>query len=611
VSDRNDIEPIANQLPVALFENHASTGIYKLDEADVLTQANLAFATLQGYEAVEDIRGISVRTMFANPSDADWIRQRLIAQQTLLQQQVVMRRRNGETYRASLTAVPFLGANQEYLGCGGLLEDTGKEEEYERLFNAIPVGFYRIENRAAKEIVVDCNDEFARINGLATRRDMIGRDIRDFHYSPEETAHFMDRIAEAASTGGSVLGAQLRIRTASGAVKTLEVNSRPQFENGLILGRTGAVRDITAEVEMREMISLLTSDIGTTLHAFRHTLTQLKYSLGAIGDILMGAPNSRHSATTPQELEQQVRGPLRELSSGINGLLAAIASVSHAEALHESDRERLVYLRDAMEKYKDRIPDAHWRDYWRSGAIEIIAICERLRPSTVARATYRHVIETAKRIATITGLATLSVAREAVEAIEAPVRSLYELVAFGFRPVAQREVVAIESCVIDAIANLTGFADERKVSIEFNRRSPKEVLISRVDVTRAISNLLHNAIKYSWTRDRARTRVNVSIDDSDAARVVVRVENWGTPIPQEELMRGLLFRVGFRGRFSSDRGRMGTGVGLADALRIARAHNGDIRVESRPASRTGDPTQYDQPFITTVCLELPRPTTDV
>lgn len=587
-----------------LFDLHLPTGVYRLDEKDVVTHANLGFAKVHGYHSVEEVKGKNVREFYAKAEEADRIKEQLVREQALHREEVMLRRRNGEIFPAYLTAIPFYN-RQQYAGRGGVVEDRTREEQYERLLFDIPVGFYVVERRDSKDIVVDCNEEFARIHDVPSREAMIGRDVRLFHYSDDDTKRLLDQISEAARADGAVLGAQLRIRTALGNVKTLEINSRPQVRDQKIVGRTGAIRDITNEVEMRNTITTLTSDIGAVLHTFRHTLTQLKHSISSVADALAGTPKSRDALRTPEELEEAIRGPLNELTSAVENLVAAMNNAAHAP-LDRRDREALIRVAGVMRRYKeDKIPSAHWRDVWRSGAVEIEAICKRIRPDTVARSAYRPVSAAAQKIATITSLATLSVAREAIAAVEAPVVALYESVASGVRPSEQRQLTTLESCVTDAINNVAGFADERKVRILFEPTTRTEAMVARLEIVRAIGNLLHNAIKYSWKHEDGRTWVTVSVAAEQKTTGVVTVENWGVPVPADEIQQDLVFRLGFRGRFSSDRGRMGTGVGLADSLRVARGHGGTLRLESQPASITASPTDYDRPFITRAILELP------
>ena len=129
------------------------------------------------------------------------------------------------------------------------------------------------------------------------------------------------------------------------------------------------------------------------------------------------------------------------------------------------------------------------------------------------------------------------------------------------------------------------------------------------DLVRALANLIHNGIKYTWRRERAqRSWVTIRSTISEGMVDLV-VENWGVPIAREELDRDLVFQIGYRGKWSTDRGRSGTGIGLSDARRVAENHDGELLVESRPAAAgrhdPDSPGYYQQPFLTTVTLRLP------
>lgn len=586
----------------SVFDAHVRAGVYRVDDKECLTQANLAFAKIHGYDSVEEIRGKPVTELYQNPADAHQIKRQIVAEKEITRKKIALKGRDGRIFSAWVTAVGFFDLNGQYAGRAGIIEDRSQEEQYERFLDDIPVGFYMIENRKGKDEVVACNQEFAKIFEVPSRNEMIGRDVTEFHDSPDDTARLMEKIEEAARNKTTLLGEQFNIRTALKNKKTIEVNARPHVVDGRVVGRTGAIRDITKEVEMRDRITTLTNDIGAILHTFRHILTQLEHNMAGVSDVLAGAPDTPRTVQTPDELESQVRAPLNELTTAVDSLLATIGTVTHAEALDRLGQEDLKRIASVLRDYQSK-EKPHWRDLWREGAVEILAICKRIRPKTIAREAYRPVMAAAEKVASITGLATLSVAREAIAAVEAPIETLHEFVLSGTRPNERVEVLPIESCVVEAINSLADFADERRVRIQFDAGPRCEVLLNRHEITRAIRNLLHNAIKYSWRREDGRTWVSVSVSIRDRAKAVVSVENWGVPVPLEE--RDLVFQLGFRGRFSSDRGRVGTGVGLTDSLRIAKSHGGTVRIESRPASQHANPKSYDQPFVTVISLELP------
>lgn len=144
--------------------------------------------------------------------------------------------------------------------------------------------------------------------------------------------------------------------------------------------------------------------------------------------------------------------------------------------------------------------------------------------------------------------------------------------------------------------------------MNFRIRHEREHVVVEVDersIARALSNLLHNAVKYSWARHAERdpwVSINTRVSGD---KVFIEIENWGVPITKDELQQGLIFQIGYRGRLSSDRGRVGTGIGLTDALRVAQMHGGDVSVRSMPAVFAGNEDDYSQPFLTTVSLSLP------
>jgi signal transduction histidine kinase len=94
-------------------------------------------------------------------------------------------------------------------------------------------------------------------------------------------------------------------------------------------------------------------------------------------------------------------------------------------------------------------------------------------------------------------------------------------------------------------------------------------------LARVIWNLLDNAVKYSPKGGTVRVELGTSANGA-----VVRVRDEGPGIPAEEQTE--IFRKFVRGSASKSSAIKGTGIGLAMAREIVRAHDGEITVESRP-----------------------------
>jgi signal transduction histidine kinase len=122
--------------------------------------------------------------------------------------------------------------------------------------------------------------------------------------------------------------------------------------------------------------------------------------------------------------------------------------------------------------------------------------------------------------------------------------------------------------------------------------------------------LLHNAVKYSWSRSATkRPWVTVEIHANER-EVSVSFIDWGVPIAKDEIEEGLIFQLGYRGRLSKDRNRLGTGIGLTDVVQVAQTHGGSVTADSHPASQyakaENEKGYYEQAFLTTVTLRLSR-----
>ncbi|PKN89143.1 MAG: two-component sensor histidine kinase [Deltaproteobacteria bacterium HGW-Deltaproteobacteria-1] len=116
-------------------------------------------------------------------------------------------------------------------------------------------------------------------------------------------------------------------------------------------------------------------------------------------------------------------------------------------------------------------------------------------------------------------------------------------------------------------------AEDRGVTLSCNL--PEQCVIegdARM-IQRLLSNLLDNAVKYT----SAGGRVDISLSHSKAQGVILEVKDTGIGISTADLP--LIFERFYRG--DQSRSESGTGLGLSLARAIARAHGGNIIVESR------------------------------
>lgn len=122
----------------------------------------------------------------------------------------------------------------------------------------------------------------------------------------------------------------------------------------------------------------------------------------------------------------------------------------------------------------------------------------------------------------------------------------------------------------------------RRRNIELVQRVPSDlnVLADRDQASRAVLNILHNAVKF--TADGGKVFIE-AYPVSDASQVGLEIIDSGPGIPPDELER--IFERFYRGDMA--RGTPGTGLGLAIARHIMRAHGGEIQVRNRRPPERG------------------------
>jgi heavy metal sensor kinase len=132
--------------------------------------------------------------------------------------------------------------------------------------------------------------------------------------------------------------------------------------------------------------------------------------------------------------------------------------------------------------------------------------------------------------------------------------------------------------LLEEVADFFGpLAEEQGLAFELGDLDDATVSGEPAWLRQAVANLVDNAIRY--TPEGGRVQLEARRDD-DGHSVSVAVADTGPGIAAEELER--IFEPFHRVRGEQRGGGPGAGLGLALAREIARAHGGDIAVESAP-----------------------------
>lgn len=146
------------------------------------------------------------------------------------------------------------------------------------------------------------------------------------------------------------------------------------------------------------------------------------------------------------------------------------------------------------------------------------------------------------------------------------------------------ERTRLDDLVFACVEGLDRIARERGVALWLDMEDPIEVSCDPMQMQRALSNVIENAIRYSDQSGTVHIKLGLMQKEG-----VLSVHNDGEIIPEEELPQ--VFDRFYRGL--SSRTRTGSGLGLSIARMIVQAHQGDIVVTS--GRKTG----------TTVTIRLP------
>ncbi|HKB66312.1 MAG TPA: ATP-binding protein, partial [Pyrinomonadaceae bacterium] len=152
------------------------------------------------------------------------------------------------------------------------------------------------------------------------------------------------------------------------------------------------------------------------------------------------------------------------------------------------------------------------------------------------------------------------------------------------------ETVQLYALVEDVMGGLSASAAARSITVRNLVATEVKVFADPHRLIQMLTNLIDNAIKFN--REGGTVSIKFSGDDGDR----ISVADTGEGIPAHHLDR--LFERFYRADRARSRELGGTGLGLAIVKHLAKAHGGEVTVESR----FGEGTQFT--------IELPRLTDD-
>ncbi|MEK7866957.1 MAG: ATP-binding protein [Planctomycetota bacterium] len=275
-------------------------------------------------------------------------------------------------------------------------------------------------------------------------------------------------------------------------------------------------------------------------------------------------------------------GPIRLLTQVMNGITASTLDRRAGPVRGDPEIERLV---ESFHALLDRIADAHQRLHRYTADVSH----EIQTPLAVLKGHLEVALREEGRDEAQHEL--LGLLLDEVESMQAIAQDLLYLARAdaGSAPPGTEEVDLAE-VVADAVEIGGHLGGARGIGVDLSREGgPWVVRGSRVQLLRALTNLVDNAVKYG------RSRVVVRLSGGPGG-CEVAVQDDGDGIQPADLPH--VFERFYQADPSRDRQSRGVGLGLAVTQAILRAHGGTIALDSSPGKGTTARVQFgERPLV--------------
>jgi signal transduction histidine kinase len=148
--------------------------------------------------------------------------------------------------------------------------------------------------------------------------------------------------------------------------------------------------------------------------------------------------------------------------------------------------------------------------------------------------------------------------------------------ALAFTPVHPRDLITNLLSTYESWIRSKGFTCSVRID-----ESVGEQMWDRDSVSRALLNLIDNAIKYSGEGADDSKAIEVALRQT-SEHVVLEVKDHGLGIPSDDVSK--IFDPYYRAQFSDTTTRRGAGLGLTLVQQILASHGGRVEVESEPGA---------------------------
>lgn len=583
----------------AEFEKSIEAGFFELDSRLMLRDYNPAFAKILHFTGPDNaLRGKSLGELLWEPGETEKFLREIQEKESIEDRLVKLRRQNGVPAFTKMSCIACPDAT------GGIayIKGTVRDITADIIEDNLPVGLFMVsKDPDMRPVIAHANRTFAHIHGFDSPDEMMGKVVAKFQNNPGTYQVYKDALDEAAAEGQPLLEHFMKIRSHGG--KELEVVVNAQYVEGEDrLVRVGSMTDITGHE--RSHIQTIADNFSALLHTYLATVNGLRDTL-----IMLTRAHGQDLLKKDRFIDRsQAITEANRHRKRLEEYIAELAKTIEERKLDRTQLLRLQRYRDIMNNPKEEFAEKEKDNaaWLRRNLVEINKQIRDLRNLNLPRELIRGLRSEVEDMLRLTSMVSISLS---IDELNERIPEFYYFRDYLRRgKSADKEKMAAQNIIpvlVSQTQKLEEFASARRVTIVQHFNPYENIPVAcRADLNRAFHSLLHNAIKYSWTKSKDRqAHVDIYVEKKKD-EVEIIIENWGVPIRKEELEGGEILQFGKRGREADDRGRSGTGIGLYDANDIITQHNGKLRLTSEPTF--GNPPEvYSNPFITRAFITLP------
>jgi len=629
------IKPIEDRVLFPKLFDDFPMGVYELDDEGKIVYYNRKALNIFGYTESQkkEILFKNIAEYFVRKADMLRFRERIkiesAAQEVLEFKKADDQIMELECFTSKINEL----TNAQW----GMIHDVTKRERYFRALDKMPTGYFYIEYDKDsvdkhRGRIIQCNEQFAKIHGVS-KEQLIGHNVERFHLNPEESEKFYKLLDIADQNGLPVLNYPFKIRKENGEIVHVAIDARLVKRNGVLVGREGTIRDISEEVKLQQQkeeaemrLQKTTADINNLIHTFLHPVMKFSGNSELFHQVAAALFKSIQPKASPlpavKELGKELLFKLNALKNNLRDIDKEVSYTQYRENIQKSNQQDALKIKNFKEKLEDVISNFDNSLSTEKSTILLGSIIrdtalvvmdglisighfDQGKLKSVVKEDFVEFLQNILFTNLMHGVKTLGyeteIMKREVEALRANLDVKKE------RPNVQFFKHNIGKMVEENIDHFRAALLAKNIEIDYKSSGNLSAEVLQNEIDRVISNLLHNALKYSYTGSGKYRFLRIRLHEVQPGDLVeLSIESFGVPIKRGELEQGKIFEFGYRGEMVYAVDRDGTGMGLADAKEVIKKHNGKITIISRPVRYDGNPPEYKVPYLTRVEIRIPK-----